>query len=137
MVLAAPTPIPLTGDAATRTQWIDATLETIKQRHMDGVVFDFEDPLPAVANGQWAPQAAAYVALINETTRRFHDGTCRLGQWITTSLFWLCEKRPVQHFLIRCCCMLVGVQSCRARRCRCASRGAPTRSTGATMTTSA
>lgn len=75
VVLAAPTPIPLTGDAATRTQWIDAALETIKQRHMDGVVFDFEDPLPAVANGQWAPQAAAYVALINETTRRFHAGT--------------------------------------------------------------
>lgn len=73
VIMAAPGPVPLTANVTARREWVESALEVVRQRHMDGVVFDFEDPLP-----MGDPRAGYYAQLINETTRRFHQGAPRL-----------------------------------------------------------
>lgn len=68
MIRGAPGDIPLNGTKTERQAWIQALVEDIQKRHLDGVTFDFESPLTfddvRVKN---------YVNIVKETTAALHS----------------------------------------------------------------
>ena len=54
-------------NATNRKAWVQEQLEYAKKNHLDGVNFDFEDPLEA-----GSPESKAYTRLLKETVAVFH-----------------------------------------------------------------
>ena len=64
-----------------RSDWIQAALQAVQSQFRDGIVFDFEDPLP-----EGSSQGQTYAALISETREAFHLANPSLQ--ITTCVPW-------------------------------------------------
>ena len=62
-----PVGLPLTGDAAVRAKWVAATVAGLQKYGLDGVNFDYEEPL--ASND---PKVGWYTALVAETTAAIH-----------------------------------------------------------------
>ena len=61
--------------------WVERTVFMVTSRHRDGVVFDYEEPLP-----RNSPEGKAYVDLINATQQVFHTFPTPLQ--VTTCVPW-------------------------------------------------
>lgn len=64
---AAPGGMPFSPDAAVRAAWIQAALAFAQNNFLDGITFDFEDPLPA-----GDPRVGYFTQIVRETTAAFH-----------------------------------------------------------------
>jgi Di-N-acetylchitobiase len=64
-----------------RSDWIQAALHAVQSQFRDGIVFDYEDPLP-----EGSIQGQTYAALISETRDAFHVANPSLQ--ITTCVPW-------------------------------------------------
>lgn len=62
VIAAAPTDMPLTNDKAVRAKWTRSVVQMVKDNFVDGVTFDYEEP---IAPGD--PKSQYYVAIVNET----------------------------------------------------------------------
>ena len=80
VVMAAPATL-LTDNTTAQTEWAEAALADVADGLYDGVVFDFEDPLPARGDG-----ARQYAELIAETKRVFAASNPSLQ--VSTCVAW-------------------------------------------------
>jgi di-N-acetylchitobiase len=69
------------ADPVNRSAWIQRALERVVRTHRDGIVFDFEDPLPEASL-----EGDVYALLIAETRLIFHQANPSLQ--ITTCVPW-------------------------------------------------
>ncbi|KAL3922982.1 MAG: hypothetical protein SGPRY_004365 [Prymnesium sp.] len=66
VISGAPAPL-FSPDALRREGWIHALLDSVRSRWLDGVTFDYEEPME-----KSSARMAQYAALVNETTRALH-----------------------------------------------------------------
>lgn len=60
-------------DPAVRQMWIHNVIASVKSRFLDGVTFDFEDPMDKSPGSPTAHAQEQYVALVRETTMAMHQ----------------------------------------------------------------
>eukprot|EP00123_Amoebidium_parasiticum_P021156 comp6252_c0_seq1/m.2073 comp6252_c0_seq1/g.2073 ORF comp6252_c0_seq1/g.2073 comp6252_c0_seq1/m.2073 type:complete len:429 (-) comp6252_c0_seq1:64-1350(-) len=68
VIAATPPGLPLTGDRGKRAEWIKSVVSLVQTHHMDGVTFDYEEPIAADA-----PERDYYTALVKEATEALHS----------------------------------------------------------------